>query len=141
MGNRAVITFGTAAKSPSLYLHWNGGRASVAGFLSAARTLGIEYTTAAKTIEELAHLVGWYFFRCEVGKVHVYLQPYGRADKDNGDNGVYVLDRDLCIDRRLFMEGAEEIDAAKTMGIQKLIVGRVVQNLAVQNLYACDLRD
>jgi len=43
MGNRAVITFATYTNAPAIYLHWNGGRASVEGFLSAARQLGLRH--------------------------------------------------------------------------------------------------
>ena len=41
MGNRALITLSTQRAAPAIYLHWNGGRASVLGFLKAARQLGI----------------------------------------------------------------------------------------------------
>ena len=46
MGNRAVITASTAPDAPSIYLHWNGGRDSVEGFLKAARDLSIKGTSA-----------------------------------------------------------------------------------------------
>jgi len=41
MGNRAVITQSTADSAPAIYLHWNGGRASIDGFLQAARVAGL----------------------------------------------------------------------------------------------------
>ena len=37
MGNRAVIT--NKAKNFGIYVHWNGGRDSIEGFLEAARRL------------------------------------------------------------------------------------------------------
>ncbi len=32
MGNRAVLQFGQSRNSLGIYLHWNGGKASVQGF-------------------------------------------------------------------------------------------------------------
>ena len=40
MGNRAVISFSTSPAAPSIYLHWNGGRASVEGFLAGCLEAG-----------------------------------------------------------------------------------------------------
>ena len=115
MGNRAVITFSTAPKTQSLYLHWNGGRASVEGFLEAARQ------TNQTTIPAIAELVAAHFFETRVNESTVYTQPYENADTDNGDNGVYVLDTGLNIVERLFAR-SEEIDADKTAEITERIV-------------------
>jgi hypothetical protein len=54
MGNRALLTFSTEPTAPAIYLHWNGGRASVLGFLKAARQLGI----TADNDEELMRAAG-----------------------------------------------------------------------------------
>lgn len=124
MGNRAVITFNTANNAPAIYLHWNGGRASVEGFLSAARQLGLRHAPTAQaqteTLDNLAELLARYFFRCNVGMT-VYRMHYAGTDRDNGDNGVYLLGRDLSIIARLYKTGREEIDRAKTAAIAEQI--------------------
>ena len=142
MGNRAVITFSQDANSPCIYLHWNGGRASVEAFLQAARYLGLRncpqagYGLAGKhaeamVLDDLAQMIARHFFRGAVGYT-VYRELYGRADKKNGDNGVYVLNHDMTIGDRLFVKGShgdwmrlgEEIDATKTREIFEYIVQR-----------------
>lgn len=121
MGNRAILTFGKSEISPCIYLHWNGGRASVEGFLAAATTLNIaangNYTTR---MDELAELIAKDFFDGEVG-LTVYRQSYGDSDTDNGDNGVYVLDTGLNIVGREFA-AMEEVDAEKTATITDTII-------------------
>jgi phosphosulfolactate synthase (CoM biosynthesis protein A) len=134
MGNRAVITFTQDFNSPCIYLHWNGGRASVEGFLQAARELGLRRletssgTLAGKHAEalvlnDLAEMIARHFFGGEVG-LTVYRVTYGQADKDNWDNGVYLLNRDMTIGGRLFKRGAEENDSQKTAAIVEQIVAR-----------------
>ena len=124
MGNRAVITFSTANNAPAIYLHWNGGRASVQGFIDAARALGLRHapTAAAQTqaLDQLADLIARHFFRCNVGMT-VYRLHYAGADRDNGDNGTYLLGRDLSIIERLYKAGPDEINPAKTAAIVEQI--------------------
>ena len=124
MGNRAVITFDTADNAPAIYLHWNGGRASVQGFIDAARALGLRHapTAAAQTqaLDQLAELLARHYFRCNVGMT-VYRQQYGASDRDNGDNGTYLLGRDLSIIERFYKPGPDEINPAKTAAIAELI--------------------
>lgn len=124
MGNRAVITFSTRKNSPCIYLHWNGGRASVEAFLQSARILGLRYCdNENETIAKLAHLVAHSFFGCDVG-LTVYLQTYGNSDTDNYDNGVYILNRDLSIKSRKFIRRSEEINTLKTDSIIEQIISR-----------------
>ena len=124
MGNRAVITFDTADNAPAIYLHWNGGRASVQGFIDAARALGLRHapTAAAQTeaLDQLAELLARHYFRCNVGMT-VYRLHYAGADRDNGDNGTYLLGRDLSIIERFYKPGPDEINPAKTAAIAELI--------------------
>ena len=124
MGNRAVITFSTYTNAPAIYLHWNGGRASVQGFIDAARALGLRHapTAAAQTeaLDQLADLIARHFFRCNVGMT-VYRLHYAGSDRDNGDNGTYLLGRDLTIIDRLYKAGPDEIDPAKTAAIAERI--------------------
>lgn len=124
MGNRAVITFSTANNAPSIYLHWNGGRASVEGFLTAARQLGLRHAPTpqaqAEALDNLAEMLARYFFRCNVG-MNVYRLHFAGADRDNGDNGTYVLDQDLQIFARLHHKRGEEINREKTAAIVEQI--------------------
>ena len=124
MGNRAVITFNTADNAPAIYLHWNGGRASVQGFIDAARALGLRHapTAAAHTqaLDQLAELLARHYFRCNVGMT-VYRLHYAGADRDNGDNGTYLLGHDLTIIERFYKPGPDEINPAKTAAIAERI--------------------
>lgn len=122
MGNRAVITFDTADNAPAIYLHWNGGRASVEGFMNAARDLGLRHADQDQgaTLDKLAELIARHFFRCNVG-MNVYRLHYAGTDRDNGDNGVYILGRDFEIKNRFFVPGGEEINQAKTAAIVEQI--------------------
>jgi len=127
MGNRAVITFSTASTAPAIYLHWNGGRASVEGFLEAAKTLGLRSNRWTETtVNQLAELIAHHFFGVDVGMT-VYRQKYGQTDRDNGDNGVYLLDNKLNI-KRLHMPTyqpfEEETNPKKTADIVQTITSR-----------------
>jgi hypothetical protein len=136
MGNRAVVTFGQDHNSPCIYLHWNGGLASVEGFLQAARTLGLRRceTTGSSlasknaeglVLDDLAELIARHFFRCNVGFT-VYRMAYGASDKDNQDNGVFLLNRDLTIGGRLFTRHGEEVNPEKTANIAEHITQRAL---------------
>jgi hypothetical protein len=120
MGNRAVITFSTADNAPAIYLHWNGGRASVEGFLKASRQLGLRHARTpqaqADALDNIAEMLARYFFRCEVG-MNVYRLHFAGSDRDNGDNGTYLLGQDLSILARLHHTRGEEINREKTAAI------------------------
>jgi hypothetical protein len=127
MGNRAVITFSTANNAPAIYLHWNGGRASVEGFLTAARQLGLRHARTpqaqAAALDGIAEMLARHFFSCEVG-MNVYRLHYAGSDRDNGDNGTYLLDQDLQILARLHHTRGEEINRAKTAAIAEQLTTR-----------------
>jgi len=132
MGNRAVITFTNHDTSPCIYLHWNGGRASVEGFLKAAQQLEVlpsKFNHESEFLDKFAELIAERFFDCKVGMT-VYREKYGRADTDNYDNGVYVIDQKLAIIGRLYFRGSEEIDQNKTDEICKSIVNWSLQEEA-----------
>lgn len=137
MGNRAVITFATAKSAPCIYLHWNGGRASVEGFLRAARHLDLHmpmhgmgdptrFDTQAQVLDAIAEMLARDFFGTKVGQT-VYRETYGNADTDNQDNGVYILDEDLNIVGRRFMQGADELNDEKTQAIYAQLVGAATE--------------
>ena len=126
MGNRAVITFGQKYNSPCIYLHWNGGRASVEGFLRAARHLGIRLSsdkTEAQIMDAIAEAIAGPFFGNDIG-LTIYRQQFGRSDQDNWDNGTYLLNADLTIGGRLFARHDEEVSAEKTQAIYEQIMAR-----------------
>lgn len=86
MGNRAVIT--TEVKDLGVYLHWNGGRNSIEGFLLYCKLKGYRcpeddcYGWA-----RLCQVIG-NFFR---DGLSVGIDRYNRLDTDNGDNGTYII--------------------------------------------------
>ena len=104
MGNRAVIT--TPDMLCGVYLHWNGGRDSVEGFLTYCRLAGHRDPTEDGTyaLARLVQVVGNFFG----GSLSVGVGPYDTLDCDNGDNGVYVVGQDWRIVRRLFFKGVEQ---------------------------------
>ena len=86
MGSRAVIT--TEARDIGVYLHWNGGRNSVEGFLLYCKLKGYRapeddcYGWA-----RLCQVIGNFFG----GEYSVGIDKYDRLDTDNGDNGTYII--------------------------------------------------
>ena len=116
MGNRAVIQM--QGCEAGIYVHWNGGRASVEGFLQAARELtatgDAQYATA-----RLAQIIGNYFG----GNLSVGVDTLDNLDCDNYDNGLYIVDpAKLEIIGREFERGLEEINAEKTASIAESCV-------------------
>lgn len=94
MGNRAVIT--TKDKKIGVYLHWNGGRDSVEAFLKYCDLKGYrppEYDCYGWA--RLCQVIGNFFG----GGLSLGIDQYDRLDKDNGDNGVYVIENWKIIDR------------------------------------------
>lgn len=128
MGNRAVITTAPYSDdSVGIYVHWNGGRASVEGFLAAAKALGYRQPghDPSYALARLTQVISTFF---EDG-LCVGIGVNRQLDCNNGDNGVYVIDGDWEIVGREFVgegsEAVEEVDAAKTASIANLIVNRI----------------
>jgi len=100
MGNRATIVFDEYKpdkNQTALYLHWNGGRDSVEGFLKATRILmDTRGQDEAYARARLVQVIGTYM----VGNL-----SFGLSERafDPGDNGIYVVDsKTLTIkDRRV----------------------------------------
>lgn len=102
MGNRAVIT--TRDKNIGVYLHWNGGRDSVEAFLKYCELKG--YRTPERDCygwARLCQVIGNYFG----GELSLGIDLYDRLDKDNGDNGVYVIENWKIVDRE-FIDWPEQ---------------------------------
>lgn len=114
MGNRAVIAFGpNKPTTVGVYLHWNGGRASVEGFLAAARDLGIRGPIDDYGVARFTQIVGNWFG----GSLSVGVGTLKTLDCDNGDNGLYLLGDGWQIVGRKYYTGGEEVDAKKTAAI------------------------
>lgn len=97
MGNRAVIT--TKEKKIGVYLHWNGGRDSVEGFLTYCKLKG--YRTPESDCygwARLCQVIGNFFG----GEYSLGIDTYDRLDTNNGDNGVYIIEDWEIVDREFF---------------------------------------
>jgi hypothetical protein len=116
MGNRAVITTAPFDNSAiGIYVHWNGGRASVEGFLLACKELGYRSPGADRgyAMARLVGAVGVLFG----GSLSLGLGTCKELDCDNGDNGVYLIGGDWEIVGREHHRGGEEENPEKTRQI------------------------
>ena len=107
MGNRAVISFkceGVPKEySPSIYLHWYGGRDSIEGFLKAHEKAN--FRNGAYGIARLIQLITNWFG----GGLCVGVGVYSQMDTDNFDNGVYwVCSKTFKIVEREFKRQKEQ---------------------------------
>lgn len=117
MGNRAVIT--TPEKKIGLYLHWNGGRASIEGFLGACKEMGFRDPAYdnygwARLAEVCCAFMG-------NNGLCVGLDRYDVLDRQNGDNGVYIISGWEIVGRE-FAPSKEEEDPEKTKAIRERCV-------------------
>ena len=104
MGNRAVIT--TERKDLGVYLHWNGGKDSVQAFLKYCELKGYaspEYDTYGWA--RLCQVIGNFFG----GTNSVGISRYEESDRDNFDNGVYII-RNWQIVGREYFKGGEQLN-------------------------------
>ena len=107
MGNRAVICFDEYNDNAiGLYLHWNGGRDSIEGFLRAARDLmGSRLGDALYSRARLVQVIGTFM----EGNLSFGMGLCANLDCDNYDNGVYVIDSStLTIKGRVYHNGSEQ---------------------------------
>ena len=104
MGNRAVLKFIDEQDQPSIYLHWNGGRASVQAFLNVAKAM--ELRADSYGVARMCQIVGNFFGG------NLSLGCNTKAF-DPGDNGIYLI-KDFEIVGRENFDGEEEIDNAST---------------------------
>lgn len=91
MGNRAVITTAPyKASNVGIYVHWNGGRDSVEGFLAAAKDLG--YRGPVSDCYGMARLTGLIcLYSGLANETSVGIDQCKKLDV-TGDNGVYLID-------------------------------------------------
>lgn len=102
MGNRAVIT--TTKKDLGVYLHWNGGRDSVEGFLTFCKIKGFRRPER--------DCYGWAYLCTVIGNFFgdgysLGIDKYEYLDTDNYDNGTYIIEDWEIIDREFF-KGEEQ---------------------------------
>lgn len=125
MGNRAVITTAPfAKKNVGIYLHWNGGEASVEGFLQAAKALEWRSPKADKSfaLARLTQIIATYL---GADGLSVGLGLVGELDTDNGDNGTYLIGGDWEIVGRKFHAWEEEVNPAKTAAIVRNVLAKI----------------
>lgn len=109
MGNRAVITTSTLydvqnSNDIGVYLHWNGGRDSVEGFLKYCDLKG--YPSPEKDNygwARLCQVIGNFFG----GTYSIGIDRCQRLDCDNCDNGTYII-KDWQIVGRKYFDSVEQ---------------------------------
>jgi acylphosphatase len=121
MGNRAVITYAPYNENNAgIYVHWNGGRASVEAFLQACKELGYRDPASdpSYAMARLTQVISAFF----PDGLSVGIGAARQLDQHNYDNGVYVIGQDWQIVGRMFNEGAEEINEVKTEEIKNSLI-------------------
>jgi hypothetical protein len=127
MGNRAVITTAPySVDNVGIYVHWNGGRASVAGFLRAAKELGYRSPGEDNSyaLARLTECIAAYF---GPDGLSVGIDTCRNLGGSHADNGTYLIGGDWQIVGRKHWDDAEaeEINEAKTEEIARSIVAKV----------------
>jgi hypothetical protein len=115
MGNRAVISMACEGipkeYSPSIYVHWNGGRNSIESFLEVAKRLNVR-PEPTYGMARLCQIITNFFG----GTLSVGMGVYSQLDTDNYDNGVYWINTKFeIIDRECHAELIEQIDTEDKM--------------------------
>ena len=100
MGNRAVIQM--QGQDVGIYLHNNGGYDTIKPLLDVAKTYGIRGDDYG--IARLAQMLGNFFG----GTLSLGVSTLDKLDRDNGDNGTYVVDSQFNIVDRLFKRRSEQ---------------------------------
>ena len=105
MGNRAVITTRKDLKGIGVYLHWNGGRDSVEGFLTYCKIKGFRPPEHDN--------YGWAYLCMTIGNFFggegfsLGIDVASKLDCDNWDNGTYII-KDWKIIDRLYKRRREQ---------------------------------
>lgn len=108
MGNRAVIAF--EEQEIGIYLHWNGGRDSVEGFLLYCKMRDFRDPSSdcygiARCVQVIANFFG--------GTTSIGVDVLTSLDTDNGDNGVFWT-RGWKITKREHFNGREQQHTIET---------------------------
>jgi len=113
MGNKAIIT--TEDKKIGIYLHWNGGRDSVEGFLTYCKLKGYRTPeTDNYGWARLCQVIGNFFG----GDLSIGIDIYEAMDTNNGDNGVYIIKNWEIVDREFFT-GEEQ----QSCSLEDMLIG------------------
>lgn len=106
MGNRAILKFVDQPNQPKIYLHWNGGHASVQAFLNVAKARHLR--TDDYGVARMCEIIGLYFG-------DILSLGCTNADFENWylDNGVYII-KNFEIIGREYAPDEEEINQLKT---------------------------
>lgn len=99
MGNRAVLTLD---KKIGIYMHWNGGMDTIKPILKYCKLRRFRQDDygIARLTQVIANFLG--------GDLSLGVGSYDSMDKDNFDNGVYVIGNDWEITERLFHDREEQ---------------------------------
>lgn len=115
MGNRAVITTNEKRENKlGIYVHWNGGRDSVAAFLKYAEMRGFRCPEDdnygwARLAQVIANFMG------KEG-LSVGIDVVDRLDCNNWDNGVYLIEKWQIVGREYAPEYEQtEYDLAEML--------------------------
>lgn len=127
MGNRAVITTAPFDENNiGIYVHWNGGRESIEGFLNACFDLGYRDPVGdpSYALARLTQAIGVFFG----GSTSVGVNVCSKLDCDNGDNGTYLIGAGWKIVGREFAQPDwDTSDPEKSAAIAKDIVEKIRQ--------------
>lgn len=106
MGNRAVITTNENLKEIGIYLHWNGGRDSIEGFLAYCKLRGYRSPKTQKNyaMARLTAVIANFFG----GGLSIGIDIAENLDCDNWDNGVYIIGGDWEIVGRMYNSCPEQ---------------------------------
>lgn len=131
MGNRAVITTKENFRNNGIgiYVHWNGGRDSVEAFLKYCELKG--YGSPEKDdcgFARLTQVIANFFG----GTDTVIVDTLYRLDRDNGDNGVYIIEDWKIVDR-FFMRNDEQ-DSYELDEMLLLIDSKMPEEEQIRNL-------
>lgn len=117
MGNRAVITSRKNFDNNGIgiYLHWNGGRDSVEGFLTYCKIKGYREPTWdnygwARLTQVIANFFG--------GVTSIGVDVVNNLDCDNYDNGVYIIDGWDIVGREYFKGNEQD-----TYDLEMMLIG------------------
>ena len=107
MGNRAVITTRKNWENDGvgIYLHWNGGRDSVEAFLKYCELK--QYRSPSEDCygwARLCQVIGNYFG----GSLSVGIDTIWHLNRDNGDNGVYIIEDWNIVDRYYYSDTEQD---------------------------------
>ena len=134
MGNRAVIVFDEfkpESEAAAIYVHWNGGRGSIEGYLKATRILmGGRLGDESYARARLFQVIGTFLGGC---------LSFGMGETRSlcgqGDNGVFIIDsKTMTIKGRAEWDADwEEDDEYDTNEFANEIIKRINAMYAVNN--------